>query len=39
MTGMLDPDDEDDVIGCVYLYPSASDDWEVTVRWVDRRGR
>jgi hypothetical protein len=24
-----------DVIGCVYLYPSASDDWDVTVRsWV-----
>jgi hypothetical protein len=31
---VLDPDDGD-VIGCVYLYPSASEDWDVTVRsWV-----
>jgi hypothetical protein len=31
---VLDPAD-DDVIGCVYLYPSASDGWDVTVRsWV-----
>jgi hypothetical protein len=31
---VLDPGD-DDVIGCVYLYPSASEDWDVTVRsWV-----
>jgi hypothetical protein len=31
---VLDPAD-DDVIGCVYLYPSASDEWDVTVRsWV-----
>jgi hypothetical protein len=31
---VLDPAD-DDVIGCVYLYPSASEDWDVTVRsWV-----
>lgn len=30
---VLDPDD--DVIGCVYLYPSKSEDWDVTVRsWV-----
>jgi hypothetical protein len=30
---VLDPDD--DVIGCVYLYPSASEEWDVTVRsWV-----
>ena len=37
---VLDPAD-DDVIGCVYLYPSASDDWDVTVlSWVraDRSG-
>jgi hypothetical protein len=37
---VLDPAD-DDVIGCVYLYPSASDDQEVTVHsWVraDRSG-
>lgn len=37
---VLDPAD-DDVIGCVYLYPSASDDWDVTVHsWVraDRSG-
>jgi hypothetical protein len=30
-----------DVIGCVYLYPSASEDWDVTVQsWVrvDRSG-
>jgi hypothetical protein len=31
---VLDPAD-DDVIGCVYLYPSASGDWDVTVQsWV-----
>ncbi len=31
---VLDPGD-DDVIGCVYLYPSASDEWDVTVQsWV-----
>lgn len=31
---VLDPGDHD-VIGCVYLYPSASDDWDVTVQsWV-----
>jgi hypothetical protein len=37
---VLDPDDND-VIGCVYLYPSASGQWDVTVRsWVraDRSG-
>jgi hypothetical protein len=31
---VLDPVD-DDVIGCVYLYPSASEQWDATVRsWV-----
>src|SRR6476660_264231 len=31
---VLDPDD-DDVIGCVYLYPTTSADWDVTVQsWV-----
>ncbi len=31
---VLDPGDND-VIGCVYLYPSASQEWDVTVRsWV-----
>ena len=31
---VLDPADRD-VIGCVYLYPSRSDDWDVTVHtWV-----
>jgi hypothetical protein len=31
---VLDPDDND-VIGCVYLYPSASEEWDVTVQsWV-----
>lgn len=31
---VLDPGDND-VIGCVYLYPSASEDWDVTVQsWV-----
>jgi hypothetical protein len=31
---VLDPAD-DDVIGCVYVYPSASEGWDVTVRsWV-----
>jgi hypothetical protein len=31
---VLDPADND-VIGCVYLYPSASDEWDVTVQsWV-----
>jgi hypothetical protein len=31
---VLDPDDND-VIGCVYLYPAASAEWDVTVRsWV-----
>jgi hypothetical protein len=31
---VLDPRD-DDVIGCVYLYPSASKEWDVTVHsWV-----
>jgi hypothetical protein len=37
---VLDPSDGD-VIGCVYLYPSAADEWDVTVRsWVraDRSG-
>src|SRR5689334_4502712 len=30
---VLDPDDH--VIGCVYLYPSRSEDWDVTVQsWV-----
>jgi hypothetical protein len=32
---VLDPSDSDDVIGCVYLYPSTSEDWDVTVQsWV-----
>ena len=31
---VLDPGD-DDVIGCVYLYPSRSEEWDVTVQsWV-----
>jgi hypothetical protein len=31
---VLDPSDAD-VIGCVYLYPSRSDEWDVTVQsWV-----
>ena len=31
---VLDPTDGD-VIGCVYLYPSAADEWDVTVQsWV-----
>jgi hypothetical protein len=31
---VLDPDDND-VIGCVYLYPSASEEWDVRVQsWV-----
>jgi hypothetical protein len=31
---VLDPDDGD-VIGCVYLYPSTSEEWDVTVQsWV-----
>jgi hypothetical protein len=31
---VLDPGDHD-VIGCVYLYPSASEEWDVTVQsWV-----
>ena len=31
---VLDPEDND-VIGCVYLYPSASEEWDVTVQsWV-----
>lgn len=31
---VLDPNDGD-VIGCVYLYPTASEDWDVTVQsWV-----
>jgi len=31
---VLDPADQD-VIGCVYVYPSPSEDWDVTVRsWV-----
>ncbi|HEV7192275.1 MAG TPA: hypothetical protein VGN35_03640 [Jatrophihabitantaceae bacterium] len=31
---VLDPAD-DDVIGCVYLYPSSSQEWDVTVQsWV-----
>jgi len=37
---VLDPSDHA-VIGCVYLYPSASEEWDVTVRsWVraDRSG-
>jgi hypothetical protein len=37
---VLDPGDND-VIGCVYLYPSASDEWDVTAQsWVraDRSG-
>ena len=32
---VLDPDEDNDVIGCVYLYPSTSTEWDVTVRsWV-----
>ena len=32
---VLDPGDDDDVIGCVYLYPSPSQEWDVTVQsWV-----
>lgn len=33
---VLDPDHDDDhVIGCVYLYPSRSDEWDVTAQsWV-----
>jgi hypothetical protein len=37
---VLDPSD-DDVIGCVYLYPSVHEEWDVTVQsWVraDRSG-
>jgi hypothetical protein len=37
---VLDPADND-VIGCVYLYPSSSEDWDVTTQsWVraDRSG-
>jgi hypothetical protein len=37
---VLEPDDSD-VIGCVYVYPSASDQWDATVlSWVraDRSG-
>ena len=37
---VLDPEDSD-VIGCVYLYPSRSEEWDVTVQsWVraDRSG-
>ena len=31
---VLDPGDQD-VIGCVYIYPSSSEDWDITVRsWV-----
>jgi len=31
---VLDPGDND-VIGCVYLYPSPSEEWDVTVQsWV-----
>lgn len=31
---VLDPDD-DDVIGCVYLYPATAGEWDVTVQsWV-----
>jgi hypothetical protein len=31
---VLDPAD-DDVIGCVYVYPTTSDEWDVTVQsWV-----
>lgn len=31
---VLDPTD-DDVIGCVYIYPSSSEQWDVTVQsWV-----
>ena len=31
---VLDPDDGD-VIGCVYVYPTKADDWDVTVQsWV-----
>ena len=31
---VLDPNDND-VIGCVYLYPSRSENWDITVRsWV-----
>ena len=31
---VLDPADQD-VIGCVYIYPSSSEDWDITVRsWV-----
>jgi hypothetical protein len=28
---VLDPSDNNDVIGCVYPYPTASEDWDVTV--------
>jgi len=38
---VLDPDDDADVIGCVYLYPTGSEDHDVTVQsWVraDRAG-
>jgi hypothetical protein len=32
---VLDPADSGVVVGCVYLYPSASADWDVTVQsWV-----
>jgi hypothetical protein len=31
---VLDPDDSD-VIGCVYIYPSRAEEWDVTVQsWV-----
>jgi hypothetical protein len=36
---VLDPGDND-VIGCVYLYPSPSKEWDVTVQsWVGRTDR
>jgi hypothetical protein len=32
---VLDPADDTDVIGCVYVYPSRDEDWDVTVQsWV-----
>ncbi len=32
---VIDPDDAGDVIGCVYIYPTRSEDWDATVQsWV-----
>jgi len=34
LQAVLDPGDGD-VIGCVYIYPSRADDWDITVQsWV-----